>query len=95
MRLIPAMDCFSVSHWARMASFRERSSASSLSMWARRFLEPLSSSFVRACFSISSCMILRPASSSSAGRLSISIRILLAASSIRSIALSGRKRSVI
>ena len=42
-----------------------------------------------------SCMILRRRSSSSAGMESISVRIIAQASSTRSMALSGRKRSVI
>ena len=45
--------------------------------------------------SISSCLMRRAISSRSSGKLSICIRSLAAASSIRSIALSGRKRSVI
>ena len=45
--------------------------------------------------SISSCMIRRSISSSSVGMLSISMRSREAASSIRSMALSGRNRSVI
>ena len=49
---------------------------------------------VRACRSISSWRISRSRTSISCGRLSISIRIREAASSIKSIALSGRNRSV-
>ena len=48
-----------------------------------------------ACRSISSCMMRRSIASISWGRESISIRSPAAASSTRSIALSGRKRSVI
>ncbi len=48
----------------------------------------------RASRSISSCMMRRRASSSSAGMESISVRRRAAASSTRSMALSGRKRSV-
>lgn len=55
----------------------------------------MSVSLESACFSISSCMILREISSSSVGRLSISVRIFDAASSIRSMALSGRNLSLI
>ena len=54
----------------------------------------LSFSLLIASFSISNCMIFRSTSSNSSGLLLISIRNLEAASSIKSIALSGRKRSV-
>ncbi len=52
-------------------------------------------SFFRACLSIWSCIIFLWISSISMGILSISIRSPEAASSIKSIALSGKKRSVI
>ena len=56
-------------------------------------LADLGDSFAIAASSISSCTTRRFASSSSSGLESISIRSLDAASSTRSIALSGRKRS--
>ena len=59
-----------------------------------RSFDALSSSRLSACRSISSCMILRSTSSISMGMLSISMRRREAASSIKSIALSGRKRSL-
>ena len=56
--------------------------------------EAASVSFFSASRSISSCITRRLTSSSSVGMESISVRSLAAASSIRSMALSGRKRSV-
>jgi len=56
-------------------------------------LEALSRSFFSDSSSISSCIARRSSSSISSGSESISIRSREAASSIRSIALSGRKRS--
>ncbi len=70
------------------------SSASSFSRRCNLSLEASSFSFFRASRSISNCMILRSISSSSAGMLSISMRSRDAASSIRSMALSGKKRSL-
>ena len=58
-----------------------------------RSREAASVSFFRASRSISSCMMRRRISSSSAGMESISVRSFAAASSTRSMALSGRKRS--
>ena len=60
---------------------------------ARPARAPASVSFAIAASSISSCMTRRFASSSSSGLESISMRSREAASSTRSIALSGRKRS--
>ena len=59
-----------------------------LPCWPRRF------SFLSAASSISSCITRRVIASSSCGIESISVRITAHASSTRSIALSGRKRSV-
>ena len=59
-----------------------------------RSLLALSFSFFSAASSISSCITRRVTSSSSVGIESISVRIMAQASSIRSIALSGRKRSL-
>jgi hypothetical protein len=61
---------------------------------ASRSTDALSVSFRRASRSISSCMMRRRTSSSSPGIESISIRSFAAASSTRSMALSGRNRSV-
>ena len=70
-------------------------SASSARSFSRRSRLSWSSSFFRAISSISSCMMRRRMSSSSLGMESISVRIMAQASSTRSMALSGRKRSVI
>ena len=85
---------FSASHWARMLSASWRRSASSLRSASSRAFDALSFSFLSAASSISSCMTRRVTSSSSDGIESISVRIMAQASSTRSIALSGRKRSV-
>ena len=72
---------------------RSRRSASSRSIASRRATDASSVSFSSAWRSISSCMMRRSTSSISVGIESISMRSREAASSIRSIALSGRKRS--
>ena len=84
---------FSFCHWALPAANLSWSSASSFCKSSRRSLLSLSVSFLRAASSISICMILRDSSSSSAGILSSSVLIMAHASSTRSMALSGRKRS--
>ena len=89
------MDCFSFSHLAFISLKRARMSASSFWISARCSCEMASVSFLRAASSISCCMILRRMSSSSWGMESISVRIIAQASSTRSMALSGRKRSEI
>ena len=86
---------FSFSHWAFLALNSSRISASSFWMSARRSWESLSVSFFRAASSISCWMIFRWITSSSVGMESISVRIMAQASSTRSMALSGRNRSVI
>ena len=89
-----AMACFSACQWAVIdadCSLRLASSSSSL---ASRSREASSVSLARATFSISSWRMRRVTTSSSVGSESISMRSLLAASSIRSMALSGRKRPV-
>jgi hypothetical protein len=68
--------------------------AISSSISARRFCEASSFSFLTASRSILSWMMRRSSLSITSGLESISILIRAAASSIRSIALSGRKRSV-
>ena len=89
------MAFFSFSHWAFMALNLSRSSASSFCSSARRPLDSSSSSFFSAASSISIWMIFRETASSSVGMESISVRIWAQASSMRSMALSGRNRSVI
>ena len=91
---MPCSVSFSCCHcvWRRVcSSFKIASSRSSLDS---RSFDAASVSFRSASRSISSCMIRRRTSSSSAGIESISIRSFEAASSTRSMALSGRKRSV-
>ena len=61
---------------------------------AQAFFDAGSFSLRKASRSISSCTIRRSNPSNSSGMLSISVRNLAAASSIKSIALSGRNRSV-
>ena len=86
------MAAFSACQWAVMALDCSFSSASSASSRARRSAEASSDSFSRATRSISSWRIRRITTSSSVGIESISMRSRLAASSMRSIALSGRNR---
>ncbi len=74
--------------------FSSLRSASSFSSFCSRSFDALSFSLRSASRSISSCMMRRCTSSSSAGIESISMRRRAAASSIRSMALSGRNRSV-
>jgi len=66
----------------------------SSSISARRFCEASSFSFLTASRSILSWMMRRSSLSIDSGLESISILMRAAASSIKSIALSGRKRSV-
>ena len=93
-RAPPRSTAFSASHCARMASAWALRSASSRRRSSSRSWLALSFSFLSAASSISSCITRRVTSSSSCGIESISVRIMAHASSIRSIALSGRKRSV-
>ncbi len=88
------MAAFSASQCAVMTSARSVTSASSASNAASRSAEARSDSLASAIFSISSWRMRRVTTSSSVGIESISIRSLLAASSTRSMALSGRKRPV-
>ena len=85
---------FSACHCAVSSAERCSSSASSLRSRSSRSFEARSFSFFSAPSSIRSCMMRRSSSSIASGLLSIAMRFLAAASSIRSIALSGRKRSV-
>ncbi len=89
------MSVFSFSQRAFMALKVSRSWESCSRSRDRRSWLTSSFSFCRAASSISSCMIFRLTSSSSAGMESISVRIMAQASSTRSMALSGRKRSEI
>ncbi|MBA7665770.1 hypothetical protein ES703_73844 [subsurface metagenome] len=92
---IRAMISFSFFQWLVISSVCAFRALNSSSIFSKRCLEGLSDSFLSASLSISSWVIFLLRSSISDGRLSISIRNLLVASSTRSIALSGRKRSVI
>ena len=89
------IEFFSLSHFAFIELKRSRICASSFCTSAKCSCEILSVSFLRAASSISCCIIFRDISSSSEGIESISVLISAHASSTRSIALSGRKRSVI
>ena len=89
-----AMASFSDCQWATMPALRSVSSASSFSSASRRSFETVSVSLARATFSISSWRMRRSTMSISVGIESISMRSRLAASSTRSMALSGRKRPV-
>ena len=82
---------------SQRAFLTEKSSCSSLNSFCssvRRPLLKLSVSFFSAASSICSCIIFRWVSSSSVGSESSSVLISAHASSTKSIALSGRKRSV-
>ena len=85
---------FSDCQWAVMAAACSFRLATSSSRRSRRSAEAGSVSFSKAIRSISSLRMRRVTTSSSVGIESISIRSRLAASSIRSIALSGRNRPV-
>jgi len=91
--LSASIPSFSAFHCAVIVSALPFSSASSFCSAARRSCEAASTSFFRASRSISSCVTRRVTSSSSAGIEVISVRMPAAASSTRSIALSGRNRS--
>ena len=90
-----AIASFSSTHLALSALDLSFSSASSFSASRRRSFECGSFSLLSACLSISSCRMRLRISSISVGMESICIRRLAAPSSIRSMALSGRKRSEI
>ena len=85
---------FSFCHSALSAEDFSFNSANSFSSFFRRSLLAGSFSFLSACRSISCCMISRSIMSISVGMESSSIFKRDAASSTRSIALSGRKRSL-
>ena len=91
MRVI---DSFSFCQRVRRVCVRSLSPAISAAIFSRRSRDAASFSFASAVRSISSCIARRSSSSISVGTESISMRSLEAASSTRSIALSGRKRSV-
>ena len=86
--------CFSASQRDLSRANSSLRAASSFSVFASRAREPSSCSFSSPRRSISSCPIRRRTSSTSVGIESISMRSRDAASSTRSIALSGRNRSV-
>ena len=84
---------FSFSHCAFWTLNLSRSSESSFWRATSLSFESWSSSFFSASSSICSCIIFLCCSSISSGMESISVLIMAQASSTRSIALSGRKRS--
>jgi len=86
---------FSFSYLAVISSSLDFNSANSFSSTSRRFLLFSSSSASKASFSVSKVNNFLLTISSSVGRESISLRIIAPASSIKSIALSGRNLSVI
>ena len=88
------MASFSDCQWAFMAVDCSWRLASSSSRSARRSLLAASVSFSSATFSISSWRMRRSTTSISVGMESISMRSREPASSMRSMALSGRNRPV-
>ena len=84
---------FSSSHWLFIELYCSFKIASSFWRSSSLVFDDVSVSFLSACCSISICMIFLLIASSSVGMLSISVLIIEAASSIRSIALSGRNLS--
>ena len=86
---------FSLSHLAFWILKSDLNSDNSFCNASSLSLLRLSVSFLRAASSISSCMIFLESSSSSVGMESSSVLIIAHASSTRSMALSGRKRSLI
>ncbi len=88
------MASFSWPQCAFIPADRSWRSASSRSSLVSRSFDAGSVSFFRAARSISSCLMRRSTSSISMGIESISMRSLDAASSIRSMALSGSNRPV-
>ncbi|OGL15342.1 MAG: hypothetical protein A3K12_16050 [Candidatus Rokubacteria bacterium RIFCSPLOWO2_12_FULL_71_19] len=93
IRLMAMIADFSASHCALSLADVSLRSASSASSRPRRSRETSSDSRATDTRSIPSCMIRRSISSTSPGSESISMRRREAASSTRSMALSGRKRS--
>jgi hypothetical protein len=91
---LPWAVAFSAFQISSRSAYSRCSLTISSSISARRFCEPSSCSFFTASRSIFSWISRRSSLSITSGLLSISILILAAASSIRSMALSGRKRSV-
>ena len=88
-----SMSCFSSSHLAFISLKWSRRFASSSCTLESFSLERASVSLESAASSISFSMICRAMSSISCGMESISVRIMAQASSTRSMALSGKKRS--
>ena len=88
-------ECFSFSHCTFSPAYSSFRPASSSCKCSRRSRLNLSSSFFSASSSISSCIILLLNSSNSVGIESSSVLMSAQASSTRSIALSGKKRSEI
>ncbi len=91
---IRSRPCFSASHRTRMPSSTSSLSAISARIFSSRSFDASSVSCEIASSSMRSRSTCRCSTSISTGEESISMRRRLAASSIRSIALSGRKREV-
>ena len=91
----PASLSRSACHCTVISDERSCKSARSFSSASRRSFEARSSSSFSASASICFCIISRSSASNSSGLLSTSMRRRLPASSIKSMALSGKKRSVI
>ena len=90
----PCSEAFSLFQTSSRSAYSRSSPPSVSSSVARRFFVASSFSFFSATCSIFSWMMRRSSLSSSSGFESISMRMRAAASSIRSIALSGSCRSV-
>ena len=90
-----SISSFSDCHFAFIPPDFSCKSAIRRSISSSRAFDFSSVSRLNACRSISNCKISRSSSSISCGKLSISMRILLAASSTKSIALSGKNLSEI
>ncbi len=92
---VPCAAPFSAFQISSRSAYSFSRRAISCSISSRRFIDASSVSFLTASRSIFSWMVRRSSLSIDSGLESISILMRAAASSIRSIALSGRKRSVI
>ncbi|MNS73090.1 hypothetical protein D3C72_1065200 [compost metagenome] len=94
MAWVPCTAAFSAFQISSKSLYSRCSFSSSSSMTPRRRLEASSVSFLTASRSIFNWMMRRSSLSITSGLESISMRMRAPASSIRSMALSGRKRSV-
>ncbi len=94
MCVVPCIAAFSAFQISSRSEYSFSSPASFSSSSSRRLLEASSDSFFRASRSILSWMMRRSSLSIDSGFESISMRMREAASSIRSMALSGSWRSL-